>query len=99
MWMDLKTVMCDEVSQKNKYCILMHVCGIQKNGIDNLICKAETDTQMQKTNVRMPRAKWGPGGMTWETGTDVYTLLILCRKQIRMRTDRIAQGTVLNALW
>ena len=48
--MDLKTVMCDEVSQKNKYCILMHVCGIQKNGIDNLICKAETDTQMQKTD-------------------------------------------------
>ena len=30
MWMDLETVIQSEVSQKekNKYCILMHVCGI-----------------------------------------------------------------------
>ena len=35
-----------EVSQKekNKY-IFMHICGIQKNGIDDLICKAEIETQ------------------------------------------------------
>ena len=28
-WMDLKTVIQSEVSQKekNKYCILMHICG------------------------------------------------------------------------
>ena len=30
MWMDLETVIQSEVSQKekNKYCILMHICGI-----------------------------------------------------------------------
>ena len=30
MWMDLKTVIQSEVSQKekNRYCILMHICGI-----------------------------------------------------------------------
>ena len=30
MWMDLETVIQSEVSQKekNKYCILMHTCGI-----------------------------------------------------------------------
>ena len=29
-WMDLETVIQSEVSQKakNKYCILMHICGI-----------------------------------------------------------------------
>ena len=28
MWMDLETVIQSEVSQKNKYHILMHICGI-----------------------------------------------------------------------
>ena len=48
MWMDLETVIQSEVNQKEKniYCILMHICGIQKNGIDELICKAVIDTQM-----------------------------------------------------
>ena len=38
-----------EVSQKekNKYRILMHICGIQKNGIDDLTCKAEIDTDVE----------------------------------------------------
>ena len=47
MWMDLETVIQSEVSQKekNKYCILMHICGIQKDGIDDLICKAEIETE------------------------------------------------------
>ena len=51
MWMDLESVIQSEVSQKkkNKYHILMHICGIQKNGTDDLICKAETETQMQRT--------------------------------------------------
>ena len=50
-WMDLETIIQNEVSQKNKYCILTHICGIQKNGIDDLICKAEIETWMQKTNI------------------------------------------------
>ena len=25
----------------------MHICGIQKNGRDDLICKAETDTDVE----------------------------------------------------
>ena len=46
-WMDLETVIQSEVSQKkkNKYHILTHICGIKKNGIDDLICKAEIETQ------------------------------------------------------
>ena len=61
VWMDLETVIQSEVSQKekNKYHILMHICGIYKNGIDDLTCKAEIETQMERTNIWIPRGKWG----------------------------------------
>ena len=48
-WMDLETVIQNEVSQKekNKYHMLTHICGIlKKNSIGDLICKAEMETQM-----------------------------------------------------
>ena len=59
MWMDLETVMQSGVSQKNKYHIISLICGIQKNGTDELICKAEIKTQMQRTNVWIPRGEGG----------------------------------------
>ena len=66
-WMDLESVIQSEVSQKekNKYRILTHIFGIQKNGIDDLICKAEIETQTQGTNVWIPRGKEG-----WEEWGD-----------------------------
>ena len=62
-WMDLETVIQSDVSQKekNKYHILTHICGIQKNGTDKPVCKAETETQMQGTNVWTPRGESGVG--------------------------------------
>ena len=47
-WMDLEIVIQSEVSQKekNKYHVISLICGILKNGTDELICKAETETQM-----------------------------------------------------
>ena len=46
--MDLETVIQSKVSQKekNKYHIILLICGIQKNGTDELIGKAETESQM-----------------------------------------------------
>ena len=45
-WVDLETIMQSEVSQnKKKYHILTYICGIQKNGSDEPICKAEIETQ------------------------------------------------------
>ena len=43
MWMDLESVIQSEVSQKekDKYCVLMHIYGIYKNGTDELICREE----------------------------------------------------------
>ena len=47
-WMDLETVLQSEVSQKekNKYRILTRICGIEKNGTDKPVCKAQIETQM-----------------------------------------------------
>ena len=60
-WMDLETVIQSEVSQKekNQYHILMHICGTQKNGTDEPVCRAETETQTQRTNVWTPRGERG----------------------------------------
>ena len=55
MWMDLETVIQSEVHQKekNKYRVFTHICGIQKNGTDELTCKAEKESQMEKTNLQL----------------------------------------------
>ena len=66
-WMNLETAIQSEVSQKekNKYHILMNICGIQKNGTDEPVCKAEIETQMQRTNIWTPRRGRGVGGWWW----------------------------------
>ena len=48
-WMDLETVIQSEASQKekNKYCILTHIFGIQKPGADEPICRAAIDTDTE----------------------------------------------------
>ena len=43
MWTDLETVI--ESEEKNKYRILTHMCGIWKIGVDNIVYKAEIETQ------------------------------------------------------
>ena len=52
MWMDLEIVIQNGVSQKekNRYCIISIICGIQKNGTDELICKAKIEAQVQRTS-------------------------------------------------
>ena len=62
-WMDLETVIQSEVSQKekNRYCILMHIyVESEKIGIDDLIYKAEIETDVE--NKRMD-AKGERGGV------------------------------------
>ena len=41
-WMNLQPIIQSEVSQKekNKFCILTHIYGIQKNGSEEFISKA-----------------------------------------------------------
>ena len=98
-WMDLEAVKDSEVSQKeeNRYCTLMHIWGIQKNGTEEAVCKAEIETQVE--NKRMDTRGGKGSEKNWETGTDIYTQLILCIKQITNENYWIAPGTLLNALW
>ena len=84
-WMTLETVIQKEISQKEKkkYSILMHICGTQKNGTDEPVCRAEIETQMQRTNVQTPRGESSGGGggggavMNWVIGIDIYTLICI----------------------
>ena len=82
-WMDLETVVQSEVGEKEKkkYRILMHICGIQKNGTNEPVCKAEKETQNKCMDTKGGMGGGaGGGGMNWETGIDIYTLI--CIKQI-----------------
>ena len=42
-WMNLEPITLSEVSQKekNKYCLLMHIYGTQRDGTDGVICKQQ----------------------------------------------------------
>ena len=53
-WVNLETVIQDEVSQKekNNYIISL-ICGIQKNDTNELILKAETEAQTQRADVQI----------------------------------------------
>ena len=64
--------------------------NLEKNGADELICKAEMETQMYTTNL------WLPSGGR-EVGIDIYTLL--CIKAVTNEHLLVAQGSLLSALW
>ena len=49
--MKLEPIIQSEVSQKEKhqYSILMHICGIYKDGNNNPVCETAKETQMYRT--------------------------------------------------
>ena len=59
--MNLEPVTQSEVSQKekSKYLIVSLIHGIQKDGRGGLICRAETKSHEQRTNVWTPREEVG----------------------------------------
>ena len=61
--MNLEINIQSEVNQKekNKYCVLTHIYGILKNGVDEPICRAGIETDME--NRLMDTAGQGEGGM------------------------------------
>ena len=63
-WMNLEPIIQSEVSQKekDKYCILMHIYGIQKNVTNDPTCKAtKGDTDVK--NRLLDLVGEGEGGM------------------------------------
>ena len=59
---------------QNECHILPCICGIQKNGMNDLIFKAEIETQWEKKKCLDTKIERG-GGMNWEIGIDIYTLI------------------------
>ena len=55
----------------------MYICGIQKNGIDNLICKAEIETRDREQMYGYQGGKDWVGGIRRLRLTHIYTQLIL----------------------
>ena len=80
-WVNLECIIQSEVSQKekNKYCILMHICGIQKNGNDDLICKAKA-VENKCMGAKEERGVVGGNGRLGLTC--MHTLPIRCIKQV-----------------
>ena len=80
-WINLEPDTQNKVSQKEKekYHILTHIYGIQKDDIDEFICKAALEKQIQRADLWT----WGKEEervrymerVTWK-------LILLCEKQI-----------------
>ena len=83
MWIDLEIVIQNEISQKekNKYCILMNILETGNIVQMNLFAK-------QKYRHREQTYRHGEGGINWEHGTDIGTLL---------RIKQIANENLLNS--
>ena len=59
MWMDLKSIIQSVISQKtkNKYSILKHMYGLQKDCRNEAVCRAETE--MQDVENKHAGTMWG----------------------------------------
>ena len=58
-WMNLEPIIQSEVSQKekDKYCILMHIYGVQENGTEEFTYMATMEKQTQRIDLWI----WGEG--------------------------------------
>ena len=51
-WMNVEPIIQSEVSQKekDKYYLLLHIYGVQKDGFDNPMCRATKEAQTYRTD-------------------------------------------------
>ena len=76
--MNLEPVIQSEVSQKekDKYCILMHIYRIQKNGTEEFIYRVTVEKQPQKIELWT----WGEGGEGEMYGkSNMETYFTICK--------------------
>ena len=84
-WIDIETVIQSKTSkkEKNKYCIISLICEIQKSDTDELICKAEIETETQRMDIQIP-GREGEGG--WQNTCNHSTVKSYeIWREIRMR--------------
>ena len=56
-WMNLEPIIQSEVSQKEKYRILMHIYGILKNGTEECIYTETVEKQIENRLMNMGRGE------------------------------------------
>ena len=74
---NLDAIIQSEVIQKeiSRYHILMYVYGIQKDSVDEPICRAAMETQTWRIDLNgHKRREEGEGGTNGESSTETYTL-------------------------
>ena len=78
-WMKLEPIIQSEVSQKekDKYCILMHIYIIQKNGTEEFIYRETMEKQTQRIDLRT----WGEERVKCKERVS-WKLSLPCVKQI-----------------
>ena len=95
-WMDLEIVILSEVSQRKTNIIRYRLyVDSKKTSTNELIYKTKIQSQTQKTNL------WGEvgGGINWETGIDIYTLLYIkqiTNKDLLQSTGNSTQYSVMT---
>ena len=74
--MNLEPIIQSEVSQKeeNKYCILIHIYGIQKDCADEIIFRSAMETQTQRTDLWTWEGEERDGEMYGESNMESNTL-------------------------
>ena len=78
--MNLEPIIQSEVIQKekDKYYIITHICGIQKDGTTEFICKAAMEKETQRTEqIYQHRERGGEGEMHGESNMETY--LTICK--------------------
>ena len=74
-WMNLEPIKQSEVSQKEKekYCIVTHIYGIQKDGTNEFICKAAVEKQTQRKDLQTwSGEEEGEGEISGESNIETY---------------------------
>ena len=97
-WMDLKSVIQREVSQKekNKYRILTQVCGIQKNGTDEPICRAGIEAQ---TYQRMDLGIRGGGRVSWDKMREWHGHIYTTKRKVDSQWEAAAQQKEISSVF
>ena len=75
--MYLENVILSEVSEieNGKYYMILLMCEYNTNDTKELIYKTETKSKVLKLNLGLPKWHWLGGGINWEGGININTLL------------------------
>ena len=74
--MNLEPIIQSEVRKKDKYHILMHIYGIQKNGSEEFICRAAMEKQTQGIDLGHGE-RGGEDGMYGKSNMETY--ITICK--------------------